>query len=69
MAVTTTNMIITATDQSFAVPGDWSAAQLVANYSSQLPGLANYAYTESVATGADGDVRTVTFTPKTGNKG
>lgn len=69
MAVTSTIMVITATDQTFTIPGDWSAATLVNSYSASIPGLSGYASTESVATGPDGDVRTVTFSPRTGNKG
>lgn len=69
MAVVSTVMVITATDQTFTIPGDWTPAQLVSSYSASISGLAGYAYSESLATGADGDVRTVTFTPRTGNKG
>lgn len=69
MAVTLTVMVITQTDQTFQIPGDWSPAQLVSSYSASIAGLAGYAYTESVATGVDGGVRTVTFSPRVGNKG
>jgi len=69
MAITSTTMVITSSDQTFSIPGDWSAAQLVASYSASIPGLAGFVPTETVATGVDGDVRTVTFSPRTGNKG
>jgi hypothetical protein len=69
MAVTSTIMVITQSDQTFNIPGDWSVAQLVASYSAAIPGLAGFVPTETIATGVDGDVRTVTFSPRTGNKG
>ena len=69
MAVVRTVMVITSTDSTYTVPGDWTAAQLVSSYSASIPGLGSFNPTESVATGADGDVRTVTFSPRVGNKG
>lgn len=65
-----TEVIVTTNDTDYQVPGDMSPAQLVAAYASSIPGLANMTsesrveYREGV-----GNVRVVTFKPKTGTKG
>lgn len=69
MAVTQTILSIPSQDQSFQIPGDWSAAQVRSMYAAQLPYLANMVDSTSTAAGADGDVKTITFTQRTGNKG
>lgn len=69
MSVVTTEIIVTSTDASYSIPGDWTPTQIVTNYSSTIPGLSSMAYTQTVETRPEGQVRVITFSPKTGNKG
>ena len=64
-SVTTTNIVIVSTDSEYNIPGDWTAEQIASNYASAIPGIGNMQAEVSV----DGDVKTVTFKPKTGGKG
>lgn len=65
-----TELIVTSSDSDYQVPGDMSIAQLVAAYSSAIPGLANMTASEVVQDRAGvGSVRVVTFSPRTGTKG
>lgn len=65
-----TEVIVTTNDTDYQVPGDLSAAQIVTAYGSSIPGLSNMTsesrveYREGV-----GNVRVVTFKPRTGTKG
>ena len=65
MAINSTNIVVVSTDTSYNIPGDWSAEQITATYSAQIPGLSNMV-AETVITE---DVKTVTFKPRTGTKG
>jgi Trk-type K+ transport system membrane component len=65
MAITTTNFSVVSTGQSFSIPGAWDAAALVNMYSSTINGLGSM---DSAVT-EEGDIRTVTFRPRTGTKG
>ncbi len=65
MAIQTTNFTIASTGQSFTVPGEWDAAQLVTMYSATISGLAGM---DSAVT-EEGTTRNVTFRPRTGTKG
>ena len=69
MAVVKTEFTVTSADSTYQIPGDWTPAQIVQNYASQVPGIGNMSFTERVETRADGDVRVVTFSPRTGTKG
>ncbi len=71
MAIVRTELIVTSSDSDYAVPGDMSAAQLITAYSTQIPGLSNMTHTERTEYRAElgGDVRVVTFSPRTGTKG
>lgn len=69
-AIVRTELIVTSSDSDYQIPGDMSPAQLIAAYSSQIPGLSNMVYDERVEPRAGlGDVRVVTFKPRTGTKG
>ena len=68
-AVVRTEIIVTSTDTDYQVPGDMTPAQIVTAYASQISGLSNMTYTERVETRDIGDVRIVTFSPRTGTKG
>lgn len=65
MAIATTNFTIASTGQSFTIPGEWDAAQLINMYSATISGLAGMESTVQ----DEGTVRTVTFRPRTGTKG
>jgi hypothetical protein len=69
-AVVRTELIVTTNDTDYQVPGDMSPQQLINAYASAIPGLSNMVseqrveYREGV-----GEVRVVTFKPRTGTKG
>jgi len=69
MTIVQTTATITSTDTDYNVPGDLTPTQFVAAYSSQIPGLSNMTYEERVETRDIGQVRVITFKPKTGTKG
>ncbi len=56
-------------DATYRIPNLWDEAQIRANYSNEIPGLANMTCATTDAAGADGTVRTLTFTQRTGQKG
>ncbi len=58
-----------AQDLTYDIPGLWTEAQIRSNYAQQIAGLASMTAVSSDATGADGTTRTVTFSPRTGQKG
>ena len=65
-----TELIVTSLDTDYQVPGDMSIAQLVAAYSTSIAGLANMTAVERIENRPDiGQVRVVTFSPRTGTKG
>ncbi len=64
-AVTSTNIVIVSTDTEYNIPGDWSAEQIATTYASQIPGIGNMVAETSIT----GEVKTVTFKPRTGTKG
>jgi hypothetical protein len=62
-----TKVVIVSTGASYTLPGtDWTAASVVSNFSETIPGIG--AMDSEVATDSDGN-KTITFRPKTGNKG
>ena len=67
--IVSTEIIIVPTDTSYTVPGDFSAAMIVSNYSANIPGLASMASSETTEVRANGTVKIVTFTTRTGTKG
>lgn len=70
MAIARTQFTVTSTDEEYQVPGDFSSAQIVNNYSTQVPGLRNMVAEESVITVEGvGQVRNIVFKPRTGTKG
>lgn len=64
-AVSATNIVIVATDSEYNIPGDWTAEQIASNYASAIPGIGNMQAEVTI----EGDVKTVTFKPRTGSKG
>jgi hypothetical protein len=69
-AVARTEIIVTSSDSDYQVPGDLSPAQIVTAYAAQIPGLSNMTHESRVEfRDGVGEVRIVTFKPRTGTKG
>lgn len=66
MATTVTNIEISSTGAEFSIPGDWSAAQIVANYGASIPGIGSM---ESTVSDLGDGVKLIVFRPRTGTKG
>lgn len=64
-----TEIIVTTNDTDYQVPGDMSAQQVITAYSASIPGLSNMTYEERIETRDIGQVRVITFKPRTGTKG
>ena len=65
-----TTVIITSTDSEYSLPGDVSVADIIASYSSQIPGLSSMQNSSQVQNiEGIGSVRVITFSPRTGTKG
>jgi hypothetical protein len=70
VTIARTELIVTSSDSDYQVPGDMTAAQLVTAYASQIPGLSSMTSTERIEyRDGIGNVRVVTFSPRTGTKG
>ena len=69
MSIVKTEFTVLNSDSTYQIPGDWSAAQIVASYSSQVPGIGNMVSEEQIVTRAEGQVKVITFKPRTGTKG
>lgn len=69
MAIVKTEFVVTSQDTTYQIPGDWTASSIVANYSTQVPGIGNMQSSERVETRTEGEVKIITFTPRTGTKG
>lgn len=65
MAITETKFDVVSSGQSYSVPGEWTAAQIVSMYSATISGLGSMDSTVV----DEGSVRTITFRPRTGTKG
>lgn len=68
-AVTKTLVIIASTDTEYAVPGDYTPAQIQRNYASDIPNIQSMQFEERVVTQEGVTVREITFKPRTGTKG
>jgi hypothetical protein len=66
-----TEIVLVSQNTTYNIPGDWSAQDIInnQNYRSSMPGIENMVYEESVVARAEGNVRVITFTQRTGNKG
>jgi len=69
MAVIKTIIRVPSIDALYNIPGDFDAARIQSMYGAQIPGINNMTATTVVNTTPEGDVREVTFAPRTGNKG
>ena len=69
MAVIKTIISIPSQDATYSIDGDFSPSAVRSMYAEQLPSLANMVDTSSVAAGVGGETRTITFSPRSGNKG
>lgn len=63
--ITQTVFEVQSTGQEFQIPGDFSVDQIVSSYSSNIPGLGSM----QASVSEEGEVRTITFSPRTGTKG
>lgn len=69
MAIVSTEIVIVPTDTAYSLPGDWEPSAIVSSYSANIPGLASMQSTVTTETRANGTVKIVTFTQRTGTKG
>ena len=69
MSIVKTEIVVVSLDTTYQIPGDWSVSQIVANYSASIQGLANMQAEESLETRDEGQVKVLTFRPRTGTKG
>lgn len=69
MAIVKTIIKVPSLDAQYSVPADLSAAQVASMYAQNLPGIGAMTATETVVTLPEGDVREITFSPRSGNKG
>lgn len=63
---TVTNIEISSTGQEFSIPGDFTPAQVVANYGASIPGIGGM---DSTVSDIGDGVKLIVFRPKTGTKG
>lgn len=69
MAIVKTIIRVPSQDATYAVPMELSAAQVQTMYGTQIQGLTSMVSTVEEATTPAGTERTITFTPRAGNKG
>lgn len=67
--VVSTEIVIVPTDTAYTLPGDWEPSAIVATYSASIPGLGNMQSSVRTETRANGTVKVITFTNRTGTKG
>jgi hypothetical protein len=69
MSIVKTEIVIVSQDTTYQIPGDWTQASVVSNYSASIPGISNMSCDERVETRSEGQVKVLTFRPRTGTKG
>jgi hypothetical protein len=70
VAIARTELVIASSDTDYQIPGDMTAAQLVTAYAGQISGLSSMVSEERIEYREGvGNVRVVTFKPRTGTKG
>ena len=70
MTIVRTELIVTTNDTDYQVPGDMTAQQLINAYGASIPGLSNMVHeSRTEFREGVGQVRVVTFKPRTGTKG
>lgn len=69
MAVIKVIIRVPSQDQQYVVNGDWSVSQIQSMYATQIPGLQAMTGSSTEEDTAEGRVRTITFAPRSGNKG
>lgn len=65
----TTRIIIPTQGVANSIDGLWDANQIKTMYAAQINGLSAMTGTATDEVTAEGTVRTITFSPQTGNKG
>lgn len=69
MAITKTIIRVPSQDATYAVPMELTAAQVQTMYGAQIQGLSSMVSTVEESVTPTGTERTITFTPRAGNKG
>jgi hypothetical protein len=69
MTIVATEFSIVSQDAVYTVPGNFSVQEIVNNYSATVPGIGSMTSTETIETRANGQVKVITFSPRTGTKG
>lgn len=69
MSIVKTEINVVSQDITYQVPGDWTQQSIVSTYAANIPGIGNMACEERVETRSEGQVKVLTFRPRTGNKG
>lgn len=69
MAVNKVIIKVPSQDAQYVVNGDWSVSQIQNMYAAQIPGLQAMHGTATEESTPEGAVRTITFAPRSGNKG
>lgn len=69
MAAIKTIVSVPSQDARYELPGEWNAQGVRNSYAADLPYLSNMTETLSRTTTEQGEVLTITFAPRTGNKG
>ena len=69
MAIIKTIIKVPSLDAIYNIPGSFTGAELQSMYAASINGIANMTFTSVDSTTPEGEVREVTFSPRTGNKG
>lgn len=69
MAVVKTIIRVPTQDIQSWIPGDYSVSQIQTMYAAQITGLSGMVGTAEESVGPTGAERTITFVPRTGQKG
>jgi hypothetical protein len=68
--VTKTTFLIVTSNSEYTIPGDWTPKMIQDSYASQIQGITNLVAEEEILDNGDGtSTRSISFKPKTGNKG
>lgn len=65
MAITSTKIVIVNTGREYNIPGDKTADEIIRDYAASIDNIGNMDNAVTV----EGEVKTITFSPRTGTKG
>lgn len=69
MAILKTIIKVPSLDAVYNVPGEWTAESIKSTYRNSIAGIDSMTSTVVDLTTSEGNVREITFAPRTGNKG